>query len=127
MLGMILMLILAVLGVYLLGDALRRKMLCTRFVEATVVQQAMQEKLDGKGRQRTVKFPVYQFTLDGETHLIKDYDAGRRSPTLGERVPLYCSPKKPETLWYVSGRLWSDALWGAISLAGAVVVALLYW
>ena len=41
MLGMILMLILAVLGVYLLGDALRRKMLCTRFVEANVVQQAM--------------------------------------------------------------------------------------
>ena len=127
MLGMILMLILAVLGVYLLGDALRRKMLCTRFVEANVIQQAMQEKLDGKGRQRAVKFPVYQFTLDGETHLIKDYDAGRRSPALGERVPLYCSPKKPEALWYVSGRLWSDALWGAVSLVGAVVVALLYW
>ena len=127
MLGIILIAILTVLGLYLLGDVLVRRLLCRGFAEATIVQAAQQEKLNSKGRAKAVKFPCYQFTAQGRTVLVKDYNAGKAKPgALGDRVPLYYWPKKPEALWYVSGKLWPDVLYAAVALAGALVLALLY-
>lgn len=127
MLGIILIAILAILGFYLLGDVLVRRFLCRGFTEAIIVQAANQEKLNDKGRTKAVKFPCYQFTVQGRTVLVKDYNAGKTKPgALGDRVPLYYWPKKPETLWYVSGRLWPDAVYGIAALAGALALTLLY-
>lgn len=123
MFGWILGGLMAVLGLYLLGDTLWRAARCTDRVEATVVFAPAQERQLGR---RQGKFPRYRFTQNGEEYFVTDYNAPRRGTALGDRLILCCTPRGGNRCWYVAGRLWPDAVYGALALTGAAGIGVLY-
>ncbi len=124
MFGIALFVVLLVIGFYLLGDALLRRLRCTCPAEATVELAASQTELQGK--RRKAKFPDYHFTVNGAEYHVRDYNAGKAAPAEGSRVLLLCDPARPEKRWYVAGRLWQDIAYGAAALGCAALLLLLY-
>lgn len=126
MLGKILIVVLAVLGLYLLGGAIHRKIRCTAFVMGTVVvgvgQRALQDNADRKN-----KFPQYGFSVCGKSVVVLDYNVKKSAnPQAGDMVRIFCDPEKPDKLWYTEGSLLQDVLYGVGALVGAACVGALY-
>ena len=127
MLGFILGIILWTLGLYLSGSCLLRKLRCQTFVSATVALGCSQETLRENGCREKNRFPQYRFSLQGKEYMVIDYNAPR-SATLrtGDLVQIFCDASRPDRCWYTAGTLWKDALWGSLSLLGAVCVTILF-
>ena len=126
MIGKILIVVLAVLGLYLLGGAIRRKLCCTAFVTGTVLvgvgQRTLQDNADRKN-----KFPQYGFSVNGKSVVVLDYNVKKNAnPQPGDMVRIFCDPEKPNKLWYTEGSLLQDVLYGMGALVGAACVAALY-
>lgn len=128
MLGILFALLFSILGLYLTGSALWRKLRCRTFLTATVAMGCNQDTLSSKGTSRKNRFPQYHFSLNGSSYLVTDYNASRGTPLrTGDIVHIFCNAAKPDRCWYAVGGLWKDTLWGLLSLVLAAGTIFLFF
>lgn len=128
MLGILLGSLFLVLGLYLTGSSLWRKLRCQTFLTATVVMGCNQKTLSENGTSKKNRFPRYGFSLNDTSYLVTDYNVPRGAPLrTGDIVHIFCDPANPDRCWYPIGGLWKDTLWGIFSLALAAGIAFLFF
>ncbi len=127
MLGILLGSLSLIVGLYLIGSCLLRKLRCRTFVNATVALGYHQNTLNDKGSHHKNRFPQYRFSLNGKDYLVIDYNVPRGSTIrTGDIVHIFCDPSHPDRYWYPTGGLWRDVLWGVLSLLFSAFILLLF-
>ncbi|MBQ9898463.1 MAG: DUF3592 domain-containing protein [Ruminococcus sp.] len=79
---------------------MRKKARCTYEVTATVTENSLERSTDNDGNTSRSYHPVYEYTYNGETFVIKS-SSGSNPPVfeVGEEVTAYVNPLKPQEIY----------------------------
>ncbi len=96
--------IFAVIGLLLIIMFFRKKKNCTSVTKGTVVDIDVERNYDREhDRSYSVEFPIYEYTVDGQTYTEKaTSSSGNSKYRIGDEVDIYYNPIKPDE-FYVSG------------------------
>lgn len=85
------------LGILILFKHFYLKKICTELSIGQVVDIITSHNTDSDGNTHTTLYPVFEYTVDGETYTKKSsYGSNTCKFDLGESVDIYYNPKNPK-------------------------------